>query len=102
MIKIMFSTEKRIQLCAFCYNYRLGKSEKNNIVITEDSVTLYFLLQTNTFQAALVTDGTYSFAIFNYGDMAWTTGTADGGAAATGLGGTAAALVSDAYSVTLG
>lgn len=44
----------------------------------------------NTFQAVLVTDGRYSFAIFNYGPMTWTTGTGSGGDPATGLGGTPA------------
>ena len=28
--------------------------------------------KTNTFQAVLLTDGRYSFVIFNYGDIAWT------------------------------
>ncbi|XP_041485881.1 sushi domain-containing protein 2-like isoform X2 [Lytechinus variegatus] len=41
----------------------------------------------NSFQAVLVTDGRYSFAIFNYGDINWTTGTASGGNSSTGLGG---------------
>ncbi|XP_071491471.1 protein mesh-like [Diadema antillarum] len=45
---------------------------------------------TNTFQAVLVTDGRYSFAIFNYDDINWTTGTASGGNSDTGLGGTPA------------
>ncbi|XP_071476500.1 uncharacterized protein [Diadema antillarum] len=45
---------------------------------------------TNTFQAVLVTDGRHSFAIFNYGDINWTTGTASNGNSYTGLGGTPA------------
>ncbi|XP_054773314.2 sushi domain-containing protein 2-like [Lytechinus pictus] len=44
----------------------------------------------NSFQAVLVTDGRYSFAIFNYGDINWTTGEASGGDPSTGLGGTPA------------
>ncbi|XP_078614102.1 sushi, nidogen and EGF-like domain-containing protein 1 [Branchiostoma floridae x Branchiostoma japonicum] len=40
-----------------------------------------------SFQAVLATDGTYSFAIFKYGDIVWTTGTASQGDAETGLGG---------------
>ncbi|XP_070567840.1 protein mesh-like isoform X2 [Ptychodera flava] len=44
----------------------------------------------NTFQAVLVTNGRHSFALFNYGDIVWTTGTASGGDAMTGLGGTPA------------
>ncbi|XP_038045953.1 uncharacterized protein LOC119720369 [Patiria miniata] len=44
---------------------------------------------TNTFQAVLVTDGSLSFAIYNYEDIRWTTGTASGGSS-TGLGGTPA------------
>eukprot|EP00057_Strongylocentrotus_purpuratus_P029925 XP_780234.3 PREDICTED: sushi domain-containing protein 2 [Strongylocentrotus purpuratus] len=40
----------------------------------------------NSFQAVIVTDGRYSFAIFNYGDINWTTGEASGGDG-NGLGG---------------
>ena len=38
----------------------------------------------------MVTDGRYSFAIFNYGEINWTTGGASGGDSGTGLGGTPA------------
>jgi len=38
----------------------------------------------------LVTDGHYSFAIFNYGPISWTSGTSSDGDRLTGLGGTAA------------
>ncbi|XP_035685252.1 sushi domain-containing protein 2-like [Branchiostoma floridae] len=41
----------------------------------------------NTFQAVLASNGRHSFAIFNYGDITWTTGTASDGNAYTGLGG---------------
>ncbi|XP_075462346.1 alpha-tectorin-like [Ascaphus truei] len=44
----------------------------------------------NTFQAVLTTDSHRSFAMFNYGDLQWTTGTASGGEPKTGLGGTPA------------
>ncbi|XP_077984689.1 sushi, von Willebrand factor type A, EGF and pentraxin domain-containing protein 1-like [Glandiceps talaboti] len=44
----------------------------------------------NTFQAVLVTNGRQSFALFNYGNISWTTGTASGGDPFTGLGGTPA------------
>ncbi|XP_035665850.1 sushi, nidogen and EGF-like domain-containing protein 1 [Branchiostoma floridae] len=40
-----------------------------------------------SFQAVLATDRTYSFAIFKYGDIVWTTGTASEGDRETGLGG---------------
>lgn len=43
--------------------------------------------QVNTFQAVLITDGVSSFAIFNYHEISWTTGTASGGDPLTGLGG---------------
>ena len=46
--------------------------------------------QRNTFQEILITNGQHSFTIFNYGDMEWTTGTASGGDAESGLGGTPA------------
>ncbi len=36
-------------------------------------------LQTNTFQAILVTNGRHSYAIFNYGNITWTYGDASGG-----------------------
>ncbi|XP_078604865.1 sushi domain-containing protein 2-like [Branchiostoma floridae x Branchiostoma japonicum] len=44
----------------------------------------------NTFQAVLASNGRYGFAIFNYGDITWTSGTASGGDPFTGLGGIAA------------
>ncbi|XP_070567836.1 sushi domain-containing protein 2-like [Ptychodera flava] len=44
----------------------------------------------NTFQAVLITNGRHSFALFNYGDIVWTTGTASDGDSFTGLGGTPA------------
>ena len=45
--------------------------------------------QVNNFQAVLVTNGRHSFAIFNYNQIVWTTGTASGGTQ-DGLGGTPA------------
>eukprot|EP00057_Strongylocentrotus_purpuratus_P019878 XP_011674352.1 PREDICTED: protein mesh-like [Strongylocentrotus purpuratus] len=62
-------------------------------IATWDSVAFYDAYDTsirNSFQAVMVTDGRYSFAIFNYGDINWTTGTASGGSNYTGLGGTPA------------
>jgi len=50
-------------------------------------------MQTNTFQAVLVTDGWASFAMFNYGHLSWTSGGLSGGDS-WGRGGTAA-LVSN-------
>ncbi|XP_014350371.1 alpha-tectorin, partial [Latimeria chalumnae] len=44
----------------------------------------------NSFQAVLISDGTSTFAMFNYGHISWTTGTASGGDPLTGLGGVAA------------
>ncbi|XP_061189930.1 sushi domain-containing protein 2-like [Saccostrea echinata] len=41
----------------------------------------------NTFQAVLITNGQHAFAIFNYANIQWTTGTASEGNANTGLGG---------------
>ena len=49
----------------------------------------------NTFQSILVTDGVYSFAIFLYNSITWTTGTASGGDC-NGLGGTPARAGFDA------
>lgn len=47
--------------------------------------------QVNTFQTVLITDGKFSFTIFNYETVTWTTGThASSGGNATGLGGIAA------------
>ena len=45
------------------------------------------VLQVNTFQAVLVSDGSYTFTLFNYYEINWTTGTASGGDPLTGLGG---------------
>lgn len=47
----------------------------------------YGFQQVNTFQAVLITDGVSSFALFNYHEISWTTGTASGGDPLTGLGG---------------
>ncbi|KAG8508280.1 Sushi, nidogen and EGF-like domain-containing protein 1 [Galemys pyrenaicus] len=45
----------------------------------------------NTFQTVLITDGRFSFTIFNYESITWTTGThASSGGNASGLGGIAA------------
>uniref|UniRef100_M3XM44 Sushi, nidogen and EGF-like domain-containing protein 1 n=4 Tax=Mustelinae TaxID=169418 RepID=M3XM44_MUSPF len=45
----------------------------------------------NTFQTVLITDGKFSFTIFNYESITWTTGThASSGGDTTGLGGIAA------------
>ncbi|XP_048200335.1 sushi, nidogen and EGF-like domain-containing protein 1 isoform X4 [Perognathus longimembris pacificus] len=45
----------------------------------------------NTFQTVLITDGKFSFTIFNYESISWTTGThASSGGDAAGLGGIAA------------
>lgn len=47
--------------------------------------------QVNTFQTVLITDGRFSFTIFNYESILWTTGThASSGGDADGLGGIAA------------
>ncbi|XP_066895261.1 alpha-tectorin isoform X1 [Kogia breviceps] len=48
---------------------------------------LLFPLEVNTFQAVLVSDGSYTFTLFNYYEINWTTGTASGGDPLTGLGG---------------
>ncbi|XP_051788213.1 alpha-tectorin [Erpetoichthys calabaricus] len=62
-------------------------------IATWHQVTFYGGSQTtpvNSFQAVLISDGVAFFAMFNYGDITWTTGTASGGDPLTGLGGTAA------------
>jgi hypothetical protein len=50
-------------------------------------MSILYLLQVNTFQAVLVSDGSYTFTLFNYYEINWTTGTASGGDPLTGLGG---------------
>ncbi|XP_052447930.1 alpha-tectorin [Carassius gibelio] len=62
-------------------------------ITTWNQVTFYGGSQTtpvNTFQAVLISDGQASFAMFNYGEINWSTGTASGGDPLTGLGGTTA------------
>ncbi|KAK2175638.1 hypothetical protein NP493_718g04022 [Ridgeia piscesae] len=51
--------------------------------------TASFRPPVNTFQTILVTNGRESYVVFNYGDIAWTTGEASGGDE-NGLGGTPA------------
>jgi len=53
---------------------------------------IYFMLQTNTLQAVLVTDGWTSFLILNYGIITWTTGVLSGGSPVDGLGGNPAVV----------
>ncbi|KAJ8298655.1 hypothetical protein KUTeg_022715 [Tegillarca granosa] len=48
------------------------------------------VLQRNTFQCVLITNGRHSFAMFLYKKLTWTTGTASNGDNSTGLGGTPA------------
>ena len=48
------------------------------------------MLEENSFQIVLSTDGHKSFVTFNYGSITWTTGTASDGDGITGLGGTPA------------
>jgi len=50
------------------------------------------VIQTNSYQAVLTTDGSLSFVMFHYGNLTWTTGTLCGGNPVTGLGGDAAAV----------
>ncbi|XP_063798335.1 alpha-tectorin-like [Pseudophryne corroboree] len=61
-------------------------------IATWDKVAYYGAAskKVNTFQAVLTTDGYHYFAILNYGDIQWTTGTASDGDPLTGLGGTPA------------
>ncbi|XP_075046989.1 alpha-tectorin-like [Mixophyes fleayi] len=61
-------------------------------IATWDKVAFYGAAskKVNTFQAVLTSDGYHYFAILNYGDIQWTTGTASDGDAFTGLGGTPA------------
>lgn len=51
----------------------------------------FLLVQVNTFQVVLITDGELSFTIFNYNNITWTTGMhATSGGNREGLGGIAA------------
>ena len=53
---------------------------------------LFVRIQVNTFQVVLITDGWYSFVMFNYGILTWTSGTLSGGSPVTGLGGNPAGV----------
>ncbi|EGW06607.1 Alpha-tectorin [Cricetulus griseus] len=64
-------------------------------IVTWEEVTFYGGSSTtpvNTFQAVLVSDGSYTFTLFNYYEINWTTGTASGGDPLIGLGGVMAQL----------
>lgn len=61
-----------------------------NVSFYDDTKCLSTHNKSNTFQLALVTDGVYSFAIFMYNQIQWTTGTASGAPNCSGLGGTPA------------
>ena len=58
------------------------------MLITNFSIILFsnVPLQLNTFQVVLVANRRESYVVFNYGDIAWTTGQASGGTE-DGLGG---------------
>ncbi|XP_041453734.1 sushi domain-containing protein 2-like isoform X2 [Lytechinus variegatus] len=67
-------------------------------VATWENVTFYSIsggaaLKTNTFQAVLVSDGDYSFTIFNYEKLEWTTGSSSFGDKGTGLAGNSSVAV---------
>ena len=51
------------------------------------NIKIKYYLQTNTFQAVIVTDEVRSYAIFNYEWMGWTTHTEAGGDTTEGQGG---------------
>ncbi|XP_022099546.1 sushi domain-containing protein 2-like [Acanthaster planci] len=63
------------------------------LIVTWDRVAFYNSRagihgnRENTFQAILITDSVYSFTIFNYGELQWTTGSASFGDKQTGLAG---------------
>lgn len=50
----------------------------------------YFVIQTNTFQMVLATDEVFTYAIFNYLEINWSSHTEAGGDTTTGEGGTPA------------
>jgi hypothetical protein len=50
----------------------------------------YIILQTNTFQMVLATDEVYTYAMYNYAQLQWTTHTEAGGDTTGGEGGTPA------------
>jgi hypothetical protein len=52
-----------------------------------NAVITPFLFQTNTFQLVLATDEVYSYAMFNYVNLQWTSHTEAGGDTTTGEGG---------------
>merc|ERR1712110_974307 len=66
----------------------------DGVVVTYDRVAFFGRNsdsdRTNKIQAILVHDTSSTFAIFQYGDIEWTTGTASQGGTCTGLGGTPA------------
>lgn len=48
---------------------------------------MLFLSQTNSFQMVLATDEVYTYAIFNYADITWSSHTEAGGDTTGGEGG---------------
>lgn len=60
------------------------------ILILSENKKGVSLSQVNTFQSVLISDGIFHFAMFNFGEITWSTGTASGGDPLTGLGGTTA------------
>lgn len=61
-------------------------------------IIIYFLLQTNTFQMVLATDEVFTYAIFNYLEINWSSHTEAGGDTTTGEGGVPAYVSPNFYS----
>lgn len=64
-----------------------------NLIIVQKCNTylhLFSILQTNTFQIVLATDEVYTYAIFNYVDINWSSHTEAGGDTVKGEGGISA------------
>jgi len=95
-------TQSDLQMVNDIVGYELDKPNfqgVTGVVVTYSQVNFYGSQSStygrdrkNSVQAILVHDNNWSIAIFNYGDIEWTTGTASGGSSCTGLDGTPAQI----------
>lgn len=76
-----------------CFNSFLTLSKLSLSFVVKQLELSCLVPKVNTFQAVLISDGTTSFCMFNYGEISWSTGTASGGDPLTGLGGTTAQVL---------
>lgn len=71
----------------YCISQKSLNTRKTTVLSGWFVFNILFFFQTNTFQMILATDEVFSYVIFNYADMQWTSHTEAGGDTSGGEGG---------------